>query len=153
MIQHLTYRCLLSCSTACNKTRLSWPLVIELFTFIPRRLGKHQNLPVECAQANFQGIHAVRPEVRSKVKVEVAQVISDALRPHGLYSLWNSPGQNTGVGCHSLFQGIFPTQGSNPGLPHCRLMRLSKKYRPTCSGSVCATYVCDRIKCTFLIEE
>ena len=31
----------------------------------------------------------------------------------------DSPGQNTGVGSHSLLQGIFPTQGSNPGLPHC----------------------------------
>ena len=31
----------------------------------------------------------------------------------------NSPGKNTGVGCHALFQGIFPTQGSNPGLPLC----------------------------------
>ena len=34
--------------------------------------------------------------------------------------LWNPPGQNTGVDSHSLFQGTFPTQGSNPGLPHCR---------------------------------
>jgi len=33
---------------------------------------------------------------------------------------WNSPGKNTGVGCHSLLQRIFPTQGLNPGLPHCR---------------------------------
>ena len=33
---------------------------------------------------------------------------------------WNSPGQNTGVGSLSLLQWIFPTQGSNPGLPHCR---------------------------------
>ena len=33
---------------------------------------------------------------------------------------WNSPGQNTRVGSFSLLQGIFPTQGSNPGLPHCR---------------------------------
>ena len=39
---------------------------------------------------------------------------------NGLYSPWNSPGQNIGVGSHSLLQGIFPTQGSNPGLPHCR---------------------------------
>ena len=31
-----------------------------------------------------------------------------------------TPGKNTGVGCHSLLQGIFPTQESNPGLPHCR---------------------------------
>ena len=37
-----------------------------------------------------------------------------------VYSPWNSPGQNTGVGSLSLLQGIFPTQGSNPGLPHCR---------------------------------
>ena len=32
----------------------------------------------------------------------------------------DSPGKNTGVGCHALLQGIFPNQGSNPGLPHCR---------------------------------
>ena len=42
---------------------------------------------------------------------------------------WNSPGQNTGVGSLSLRQGIFPTQGSNPGLPHGRriLYQLSHK--------------------------
>ena len=45
---------------------------------------------------------------------------SDSLRPHGLYSSWNSPGQNTEVGSRSLLQRIFPIQGSNPGLPHCR---------------------------------
>ena len=33
--------------------------------------------------------------------------------------LGDSPGKNTGVGCHALLQGIFPTQGSNPGLPYC----------------------------------
>ena len=32
----------------------------------------------------------------------------------------DSPGKNTGMGCHALLQGIFPTQGSNPGIPHCR---------------------------------
>ena len=51
---------------------------------------------------------------------ESHSVMSDPLWPHGLYSPRNSPGQNTGVGSHSLFQGIFPTQGSNPGVPHCR---------------------------------
>ena len=47
-------------------------------------------------------------------------------------SRWNSPGQNTGVGSHSLLQGIFPTQGSNPDLPHCRqiLYQLSHQERP-----------------------
>ena len=37
-----------------------------------------------------------------------------------MYSSWNSPGQNTGVGSISFLQAIFPTQGLNPGLPHCR---------------------------------
>ena len=44
----------------------------------------------------------------------------DTLWPHGLYSPWNSSGQNTGVGSLSLLQGIFLTQGSNRGLLHCR---------------------------------
>ena len=45
--------------------------------------------------------------------------MSDSLRPHGLYSPWNFPGQNTGVGNPSLLQVIFLTQGLNPGLLHC----------------------------------
>ena len=45
--------------------------------------------------------------------------MSDSWQPHGLYSPWNSPGQNTGVGSLSLLQGIFPTQGSILGLPRC----------------------------------
>ena len=39
-----------------------------------------------------------------------------------LYSPWNSPGYKTVVTSHSLLQGILPTQGSNPGLPHCKQM-------------------------------
>ena len=55
--------------------------------------------------------------------------MSDSLRPHVLYSPWNSPGQNTGVGSLSLLQGICPTQGSNPGFLHYRqiLYQLSHK--------------------------
>ena len=53
-------------------------------------------------------------------ETESRSVVSNSLRPHGLYSLWNSPGQNTGVGSLSLLWGIFPTQGFNPSLPHCR---------------------------------
>ena len=45
--------------------------------------------------------------------------VLNSLWPHR-HSPWNFPGQNTGVGSFSLLQGIFPTQGSNPGLPHCR---------------------------------
>ena len=51
-------------------------------------------------------------------------VVSDSLQPHGysarLLCPWGSPGKNTGVGCHFLLQGIFPTQVSNLGLLHCR---------------------------------
>ena len=50
---------------------------------------------------------------------ESCSVVSDSLRPHGLYGPWNAPGQNTGVGSLSLLQGI-PTLESNPGLPRCR---------------------------------
>ena len=60
---------------------------------------------------------------------ESCSVKSDSLQSHGLYSPWNSPGLNTGVGSLSLPQGIFPTQWSNPGLLHCRwiLYQLSHK--------------------------
>ena len=79
-------------------------------------------------------------------EVKFAQLCPTICNPHGLYSPWNSPGQNTGVGSLSLLQGILPTQGSNPGLPHCRqiLYQLSHKESPRilewvaypiCSGS------------------
>ena len=63
---------------------------------------------------------------------ESRSVESDPLRPHGLYSPWNSLGQNTGVDSLSLLQGIFPTQGSNSGLPHSReiLYQLSHRGSP-----------------------
>ena len=63
---------------------------------------------------------------------ESPSVMSDSLQPHGLYSPWDSPGQNTGVGSLSLLQGVFPTQGSNPGLPHCSWIpyQLSHKGSP-----------------------
>ena len=60
---------------------------------------------------------------------ESCSVVSDSLQPHGLYSQWNSPGQNTGVGSLSLLQGIFPTQGSNPGPPHCRWILYQPSYK------------------------
>ena len=57
--------------------------------------------------------------------------------PPGL-SIWgDSPGQNTGVDCHALLHGIFPTQGSNPGLPHCRWIL----YRLSHQGFIQATQV------------
>ena len=59
-----------------------------------------------------------------KVKSEVTQ-LCPTLQPHGLQPTrllcpWNFPGNSTGVDCHFFLQGIFPFQGLNPGLPHCR---------------------------------
>ena len=53
-------------------------------------------------------------------EMKVAQACLTLGTPWATHSQWNSPGQNTGVGSLSLHQGIFPTQGSNPGLLHCR---------------------------------
>ena len=55
--------------------------------------------------------------------------MSDSLRPHELYSPWNSLGQNTEVGSLALLQRIFPTQELNLGLLYCRqiLHQLSHK--------------------------
>ena len=63
---------------------------------------------------------------------ESHSVGSSSLQPHRLYSPWNSPGQNTGVNNLFLLHGIIPTQGSKPGLQHCRhiFYRLSHKGSP-----------------------
>ena len=63
---------------------------------------------------------------------ESHSVMSSSLWLQGLYSPWNSLGQNTGVGSRSLLQGIFPTQGLTPGLPNCRqiLYHLSHRGAP-----------------------
>ena len=50
------------------------------------------------------------------MEVKVAQSCPDSLQPHGIYSLWNSLGKNTGVGSLPLPQGIFTTQGRLPAL-------------------------------------
>ena len=62
-------------------------------------------------------------------------VVSNCLQPYGLQLTklpWNSPGKNTGVGCYSLLQRIFPTQGLNPVFLYCRqiLYNLSHQESP-----------------------
>ena len=56
-------------------------------------------------------------------------VVSNSLQTHGLYSPWNSPGQNTGVGSLSLLRGIFPTQLLNPGLLPCRWILYQRSHK------------------------
>ena len=99
---------------------LKWsPLTLDELIYLRFRRSKYNII-----QLNKKGPHRWSCESRS--------VVSDYLRPHGLYSPWHSPGQNTAVGSLSLLPGIFPTQGLNPGLPHCRqiLLQLSHKRSP-----------------------
>ena len=65
-------------------------------------------------------------------QMKVAQSCLTLHNPMDLHSPCNSLGQNTGMGSLSLFQGIFPTQGLKPGLPHCRqiLYQLSHQGNP-----------------------
>ena len=82
----------------------------------------------------FTLLFASEVKLLSRIRLSVTLTLCNpnSLRPHGLQptrllSPWNFPGKSTGVGCHFLLQGIFPTQGLNPGLPRCRqtLYRLS----------------------------
>ena len=59
--------------------------------------------------------------------------MSNSLQPNRAHQVplsWNSPGKNTGVDCHSLLQGIFRKQGSNPGLLHCRQILYHLSHEP-----------------------
>ena len=76
-------------------------------------------------------------EARTSYQSASCSVEPDCLQPHGLqptrlFCPWDFPGKDTGVGSHFLLQGIFLTQGLNPGLLHCRqiLYRLSYKGNP-----------------------
>ena len=79
--------------------------------------------------ASWPAYRFLRRQVSEKVKVKVCSVMSDFLWPHGLYSPWNFPGQNTGVGSLSLLQRIFPTQELNWGLLHCRWILYQLSYQ------------------------
>ena len=112
----------------------NWNLILQMFTKDFRRYPVYTAYNLESGYPRMPQIsclwgisayHCTESESRS--------VMSDSLQPHGLCSPWNSLGQNTVVGSLSLLQGIFPTQISNPGLPHCRqiLYKLSHKGNTT----------------------
>ena len=66
--------------------------------------------------------------------VKVAQSCPTLCNPMD-YTVWNSPGQNTGVGSLSLLQGLFPTQGSNPGFLHCMWILFQLSYQRSPMGN------------------
>ena len=97
-------------------------LAILLWACLPYHWkgGKTQWLRVQTAWVwTFCVYHLLAIYLEVKVKVTQLYPTLGYVWPHGLYSPWNSPGQNTGLGGLSLLQGIFSTQESNPGLPHC----------------------------------
>ena len=80
---------------------------------------------------DFQALNLVieYTDISNQNETESCSVMPDSLRPHGLCSPWNSPGQSTGVGSLSLLQGIFATLELNPGLPHCRQILYQLSYQ------------------------
>ena len=104
--------------------------------------GLENSMDRRAWQATIHGVAKSQPQLSNfqlamKMLCVRHSVMSDSLGPHGLWPTrllcpWVSPGKNTAVGCHSLLQGIFLTQGSNLGLPHCRqiLYHLSHQASP-----------------------
>ena len=80
-------------------------------------------------------------------------VVSDSLWPTRLLWPWDSPGKNTRMGCHFLLQGIFPTQGSNPGLPHCSWTLPPKLYEAIKTLGKTTWYLAYRVPRTWVINN
>ena len=101
------------------KRRGLMPLIYFLRAFIRKNV-------------DLRGRYSTSTVTWAESESESFSVLSNSLWPHQPHSPSNSPGQNTEVGTLSLLQGIFPTQGLNPGLPHCRqiLYQLSHKGSP-----------------------
>ena len=103
----------------------------------------------------FWAKHSV---VTSKKNKSVScSVMSDSLQPHGLQPPrflcpWNSPGSNTAVGSHSLFQGISPTQGLNLGLLHCRQILYHQRHQGSTSLKYISNHTNPRTMQVFMLQ-
>ena len=90
----------------------------------------------------------------------IFSVMSDSLKPHGLQPtwllcLWNSLGENTKVGSHSLLQGIFPTQGQKLGLLHCRHIIYHLSHQGTLTGHIStpSSQLCGTLRATVNVKS
>ena len=88
-----------------------------------------------------------------KSESESRSVVSNCVQfaTPGLYSPWDSPGQNTGVGSCCLLQGIFPTKGWNPGLLQCRWILYELSYQG-CLSLTWTSHI-SRVACDSYIRE
>ena len=113
------------CPTLCDPMHCSPPdssvheiLQARTLEWVAIPFSRRSSQPIDLTQVShivgrFFTVWATR-EAQSR------SVMFNSLQLHRLHNPWNSLGQNTGVGGLFLLEGIFPTQGSNPGLPHCR---------------------------------
>ena len=101
-------------STACVFSPLFHHLIVYSFYKKQTKILKRTNyLHYRLKRKNESLFCIIWSLFSNEVKWKSHSVVSNSLWSHGLYSPWNSPGQNTGVGSLSLLQGIFPIQGSN----------------------------------------
>ena len=134
-----------SCLTSCDPMNCSLPgssvhgiLQARILEWVAMPSSRGSSPPrdgtcVSSVYLHWQaGSLPLSPPWKPTPSSESRLVLSDSLQPHGLYSPWNSPGQNTGVGSLSLLQGIFPACRLKSGIPHCRqiLYQLSYKGSP-----------------------
>ena len=127
----------------------SFPLMINTISWIFCLIKWYRIQPV----SDVKGFSLFVIHLKNCLKwSESCSVVFNFLWPPGLYSPWNSLGQNTGMGSLSFLQGIFPTQEMNQGLLHCRwfLYQLSYQESPqniqrTCK---CKCVIQLRILCT-----
>ena len=107
-------------SWGCRESDMTeWLNWTELSVSLSRMWESHEVALILFSFSSFLILNPLNELIITHKVSKGHSVISDSLRPHGLYSPGNSLGQNTGVGTLSLLQGIFPTQESNPGLPQC----------------------------------
>ena len=101
----------------------SWPWFLHLFSFIVRTL--RSCMQSASVMTDKESVCCAVISCFSRVRLFATPwaVAHQAICP------WNSPGKNTGVGCHALLQGIFPTQGCNPGFLHCRQILYCVSYQ------------------------
>ena len=96
---------------------------------------------LHCRQILYHLIHATaHNKIQIQSKSVSSSVMSNSLLPHGLYPPgflcpWDSPGKDTGMGCHSLLQGIFLTQVLNLGPLHCRQIIYHLSYQGSPIGA------------------
>ena len=135
-----------ACGTKWSQYMVKWPKQlwhVEILSYW--LVDSHFQEPLEYSYAVLfarwftllETLHSPCNPGNTRIICVSCSVMSDSLWPHGLQPTrllcpWNSPGKSTGVGCQSLLQGIFLTQGSNPGLLHCRwiLYHLSHQGSP-----------------------